>query len=84
MILILDKRTIENFPHIIFTLEREDFVNELGHKLISDLKFDIQNEDYYTEKFKEKIVWFIDISFTKKLTAIIQKYNTPNIKLIIL
>lgn len=56
MYIVHDKKN----DRLVFTLESQDFVNEVGHNFIRELKLRLPNESYCTEKYRGKLIWSLD------------------------
>lgn len=73
MIIVFNKTTIPDIPHIIFSLETKDFIEEVGHKFITELKYSLKGE-YVIEEFMGKLVWMFDIEYIDEFIECYQKY----------
>jgi hypothetical protein len=74
MIIILDTTTSPDIPHIIFSLERKDFVESVGHKFIRELKYDLQGQYFLTTEFKGVLIWLMDVEHIDIFINCYKKY----------
>lgn len=87
MIIILDKTTSPDIPHLIFSLERKDFVESVGHKFIQELKYDLQGLYFLTTEFKGVLIWLMDLEHIDIFTECYKKhfpleYTNQKVKII--
>jgi len=83
MIIVLDTDNM----WLIFSLERRDFSDGIGHKFINELVVKLPDDSYITDKFMGKIIFTVDISAARVFIDIYRKhfpveYHKQLIKLI--
>lgn len=75
MVICLDK-TLPDIPSIVFSLERADFINEVGHKFIRELKVRLQQGGayYYTYKMMGVLIIILDYEYFHIFIDVFKKY----------